>query len=179
VTRHLSLARSGEVGVYALMTVIGVVATVMGRGYGLTVEGGRVGPGMVPTVAGATVAVLGLVLLLQAGRRAAAEALDAVPVADPVREADDEETDLFGRTEKQRVRQLWIVFALLLATLFAVTWLGFLVGFGVFILVVSTVVEKRRPVPSALVALAACVFVYLVFELFLRVPLPRGLLFGA
>jgi putative tricarboxylic transport membrane protein len=176
VTRHLSLARSGEVLIYLLLTVVGLVAAVMGRGYGITIEGGRVGPGMVPFVAGASVAVLSAVLLVQAVRRAAAEALDAVPVLDSVQDADDQETDIFGRTEKQRVRQLWTVFGLLLATLFLVTWVGFLIAFGLFIFVVSTFVEKRKPLGSAIVAVAACTFIYLVFELFLGVPLPQGLL---
>lgn len=178
MTRHLSLARSGEVVVYALLTLVGVVAFVMGRGYGVTTEDGRVGPGMVPTVAGGVVALLGLVLLVQAGRRAAARAFDAVPVVDGVADADDEETDLFGRTEKQRVRQLWLVFGLLLGTLFLVTWFGFLISFGLFIFVVSAFVEKRKLLPSLLVAAGACLVVYLVFEVLLRVPLPHGLLLG-
>jgi len=68
------------------------------------------------------------------------------------------------------------VFALLLLAILAVAGLGFLVSFGLFVLVVSVGVERRKPVTSLLIAVGACVLIYLVFELFLRVPLPTGLL---
>jgi hypothetical protein len=74
------------------------------------------------------------------------------------------------------VRHLWVVFGLLLLTIVAVTVLGFLVAFGAFVLVVSVWVERRRVVGSLVITVSACALIYLVFELFLRVPLPQGLL---
>jgi hypothetical protein len=168
VTTLARLTRTGEVAAYGVLTLLGVVAAVVGRGYGLVLPNGQVGPGMVPTVSGALLAVLGAVLL----GRAVREHLRA-PAAEP---EDPDVRDIFGRTKSERVRHLWVVFGLLLAAIFAVSALGFLVAFGAFVLVVSTWVERRRPVSSLVITVGAVAFIYLVFVVFLRVPLPQGLL---
>ncbi|MBU5890225.1 hypothetical protein JVV71_23220, partial [Vibrio cholerae O1] len=36
----------------AILGIVGAVAAIMGLGYGLTVEGGQVGPGMLPFLTG-------------------------------------------------------------------------------------------------------------------------------
>jgi putative tricarboxylic transport membrane protein len=74
------------------------------------------------------------------------------------------------------VRHLWVVFGLLLAAILGVSLFGFLVSFGAFVLVVSTWVERRRLLSSLVITVAAVAFIYLVFVVFLRVPLPQGLL---
>jgi putative tricarboxylic transport membrane protein len=161
------VTRAGEVVTYGALTLLGVVAAVVGRGYGLLLPNGQIGPGMVPTVSGVLLAVLGAVLLVRAIR----EHRTAPPA--PI---DRDSRDIFGRTEPERVRHLWVVFGLLLAAIFAVSILGFLVSFGAFVLVVSTWVERRRLLSSLAITVSAVVFIYLVFVVFLRVPLPQGLL---
>jgi disulfide bond formation protein DsbB len=169
VTVVLRAVRAGEVAVYGVLTLLGLVAAVVGAGYGLFQDGHKVGPGLMPTLSGALLAVLGAVLMVRAARERRA----ALP--EEVAEAPDE-PDLFGRTQAERVRHLWVVFGLLLLTIVAVTVLGFLVAFGAFVLVVSVWVERRRVVGSLVITVSACALIYLVFELFLRVPLPQGLL---
>jgi putative tricarboxylic transport membrane protein len=161
------ITRAGEVVTYGALTLLGVVAAVIGQGYGLLLANGQVGPGMVPTVSGALLAVLGAVLLLRAVREHRTS---------PPPPVDRESRDIFGRTEPERVRHLWLVFGLLLAAIFAVSLLGFLVSFGAFVLVVSTWVERRRLLSSLAITVGAVAFIYLVFVVFLRVPLPQGLL---
>jgi hypothetical protein len=53
--------------------------------------------------------------------------------------------------------------------------LGFLIAFGLLVLFVTTVVERRPLLPAAVITLAAVGLVYGVFGLFLNVPLPLGL----
>jgi hypothetical protein len=170
VTALLRSARAGEAAVFAGLTLLGAAAVVGGLHYGIFTGHGRVGPGMMPLVSGVVLCVLGAVLTLRELQQSEASAELADPGADP------EGRDIFGRTQAERNRNLWVVFALLLVAILAVMVLGFLVAFGAFILVVSVFVEQRKPATALIIAVGACLVIYLVFELFLRVPLPTGLL---
>ncbi|MGH3368064.1 MAG: tripartite tricarboxylate transporter TctB family protein [Nocardioidaceae bacterium] len=158
----------GEVVTYGALTATGVLAAVLGSGYGVITPQGRVGPGMVPTVCGCLLAALGAVLVVRAVRERAQSLSGG--------EGDRDEKDIFGRTERERVRHLWLVFGLLLAAIYAVSLVGFLAAFGAFVFVVSAWVERRRIISAATITAGACAFIYLVFVLLLRVPLPQGML---
>ena len=159
---------NGEVVVYGVLTVVGVAVAVTAFGYGVFVQGNRIGPGFLPLVGGALLAVLGAVLTAKAVRHPSAAA----------ETADGEERDVLGRTRQPRARIMWLVLGLLTVTVALVLVLGFVVSFGLLVFTVSWWVERRRLVPSLVVALAACAFVYLVFVLFMQIPLPAGV-FGA
>ncbi|WP_433431144.1 tripartite tricarboxylate transporter TctB family protein [Nonomuraea sp. CA-141351] len=145
----------GEAVVWAVLVCLSVAMAAASFGYGITKDGGQVGPGFLPLVSGVALAVLSAACLLQSVRRAA-----------PAPEEDD----------PQRVRTLWTVFAMLLVALLLVPLTGFLVAFGLLVFAVSAFVEKQRLVPAAGVAVAATLVIYAVFVLFLGVPLPGGLL---
>ena len=169
MTALLRAARAGEVAVFAGLTLLGAAAVVGGLHYGLFIGHGRIGPGMMPTASGALLCLLGALLTMRSLQ-------EADGAETPEAEGDPEGLDIFGRTRADRIRNLWIVFALLLVAILAVTVLGFLIAFGAFVLVVSVWVEQRKPATALLIAVGACLVIYLVFELFLRVPLPTGLL---
>jgi hypothetical protein len=189
---------------YGLLTVIGLAALVTAIGYGLFNEGARVGPGLVPAVVGAGIAVIAgweLVTTLR-GRRddhshglaevaASVTGSTAAPagtagavVADTAGgggsaspgAADDEDVDIYGRTSATRGRQLWTVFAALVIAVLLVPLLGFLGAFFVLSVFISAVVERRAWLPSVVISLVAVVVVWAVFALFLNVPLPDGLI---
>lgn len=155
----------GETTAFALLALVGAASVVGALQHDVLLEGGRVGPGLLPLVCGGLLALLGAVSAVRARRDPDAE---ATPVGDAA--------DIFGRTAMERVRHLWIVFGLLLVTLLLVTVLGFLISFGLFVLVVSTWIERRRILPSLLITAVACLVVWGVFVAFLGVPLPTGLL---
>jgi putative tricarboxylic transport membrane protein len=159
------VTQAGEVVAYGVLALTGAAAAITAVGYGLFVENGRVGPGLVPATGGALLAVLGVVLLLRA--RVAGR---------PAEPPSVEDVDIHGRDKAARVRHLWTVFGLLLLTIVAVNLLGFLVAFGAFVFVVSAWVERRRLLPSAVTTVVASAVVYALFVVFLRVPLPPGLL---
>lgn len=167
-----AVTRQGETLTYAAITGIGAFAAVYGRQYGMTTEEGEVGPGMVPVIAGALLFLLGLVLLMQGIRAGAHE------TATSGQSAEADETDVLGRTDSERVRHLWIVFGLLFLTINLVGVLGLVACFGLFVLVVFVVVERRPLLASVAIAACACAFIQVVFGTFLRVPLPEGL-FGS
>ncbi|MEV4009459.1 tripartite tricarboxylate transporter TctB family protein [Nonomuraea angiospora] len=145
----------GEAVVWAVLVCLATAMAAASFGYGITKDGGQVGPGFLPLVSGVALAVLSAACLLQSVRRAA-----------PAAEADD----------PRRVRTLWTVFAMLLVALLLVPLTGFLVAFGLLVFAVSAFVEKQRVVSAAGVAVAATLVIYAVFVLFLAVPLPGGLL---
>ncbi|MFG1710866.1 tripartite tricarboxylate transporter TctB family protein [Nonomuraea sp. M3C6] len=150
----MRLLLRGESAVWALLVCLSVAMAAASLGYGITKEGGQVGPGFLPLVSGAVLAVLSAACLLQSVRRT----------------APDEDTD------PARIRTLWTVFAMLFVALLLVPLTGFLVAFGLLVFAVSAFVEKQRIVPAAGVAVAATLVIYAVFVLFLAVPLPGGLL---
>jgi putative tricarboxylic transport membrane protein len=162
------LVRTGEVVAYGVLALLGAAAVVTAFGYGVLVEGGRVGPGFVPLLAGASLAGLCGAVFVRKAREACA--------SDTLAEAPPTDVDIFGRTASTRVRILWTVFGLTLLTLLLVPYLGFLASFGLLVLAVSTLVERRRPVPSLAIAVCAVAVAHAVFGLFLHVPLPGGLL---
>ena len=180
---------------FGLLTALGLYAFVVGLSYGLFNEGVRVGPGLMPTVVGAGIALIAgweLVATLR-GRRAShthgiAEVAASLTPDAPLDEATagggtatpagdlDDDVDIFGRTARTRSRQLWTVFAALVVAVLLVPVLGFLVSFFILSLFISGVVERRPWVPSAVISLCAVLVVYAVFVLFLSVPLPTGLI---
>jgi len=195
-------SRGGTV-IHAVLVVVGVVAAVVGAGYGITVPGqdGEVGAGFLPVLAGCGLALFSAVevakdLLARRARgtspqRAASgapvgpglplAAADLVPTtttaaSSAVTGPAEEERDIFGRTAAQRKRLLLVVSGLLVLAVLAIPLVGFLISFGLLLLVLSWKVEGRGLLPSAVTTVVVVVVTRLVFVNFLGVPLPSGLL---
>ena len=169
---------------YALLTAAGGYLVVTSFGYGLRNEDGSIGPGLLPLVIGACmVALAGLELVRRAaGTRTPHRDLLA-DVAGEESAADDADaadtgggTDIFGRTEPERVRQLWTVVAAMLGAIVLVPLCGFLLSFGALVLFISVWVERRPWVTAIVVTAVSVAVVHVVFVLLLGVPLPGGAL---
>jgi len=87
-----------------------------------------------------------------------------------------DDIDIFGRTPKERGRQLVTVFVALVVACLLVPVLGFLFSFFLLSLFISAVVERRRWLPSLIVSFVSIAAVYGIFVGFLGVPLPTGLI---
>ena len=87
-----------------------------------------------------------------------------------------DDIDIFGRTPKERGRQLVMVSAALLVACVLVPVLGFLLSFFLMSMFISIVVERRGWLPSLVASSLAIAAVYGVFVGFLGVPLPTGLI---
>jgi hypothetical protein len=107
---------------------------------------------------------------------ATAMAPDDAPTEAPGAGPGPDDVDIFGRTPKERARQLMIVFVALVVAVLLVPLLGFLVSFFLLSVFISAVVERRAWMPSLVVSFLAVAAVYGVFVGFLNVPLPTGLL---
>ncbi|SEG34433.1 Tripartite tricarboxylate transporter TctB family protein [Nonomuraea solani] len=149
----------GEPAVWALLLCLSATMAAVSFGYGITKEGGQVGPGFLPLASGVALALISAACLLQSVRAAPSP--------------DDTDTDTDA--DPARLRTLWTVFGLLLAALLLVPLTGFLVAFGLLVFAVSAFVEKQRLLSAAIVAVVATLVIYAVFVLFLAVPLPGGM----
>lgn len=177
-----ALQRLGPNGV---IIALGITAAVVGAGYGFLDEAGRIGPGFLPAIAGALMAIFALVNLVTSGKKQGAT-LESV-VEDQIPGLDLEEAprdsaagggalDIYGRTQRQRDKMLWTVIGIMLATVLLVPLLGFMLAFAAMLVVVAVVVERRKILPSIAVSVVTLAATYAIFVLFLRVPLPQGIL---
>ncbi|MFE5670146.1 tripartite tricarboxylate transporter TctB family protein [Agromyces sp. NPDC056523] len=168
----------------AALAVVGAAAAIVGASYGITQENGQVGAGFLPVVLGTLLAVLAAVDVVQILRRrdpadqadelTGVEAEADVAALDRVEETPD--IDSLGRSQKQRNRMLAIVLGMTVVALLLVPVLGLLISLGLLVVAISTVVERRRILPSLLVGALAVGFIHLVFAELLGVPMPTGLI---
>jgi len=166
----------------AVLGLVGIGAVLGGLGYGAFGEEGLIGPGFLPILAGGLVALFAIFDIIGRLRKHKA-AVDinelALGQTSTIALEEAEETsdlDIFGRTQKTRNRMLIAVIGIVLGTLLLVNLLGFLISFGVMMIVTAVFVERRKWLPSVIIAAAALGTAYLVFGVLLRVPLPQGLL---
>jgi putative tricarboxylic transport membrane protein len=167
---------------FGVLAVLGAAVFGTSFGYGILGEEGRVGPGLLPMVTGLLLLLLStgqLVTRVLRGGPSRRTARSSVPVRQEGRSSDSDGddgpgVDVFGRTEPQRVRQLWTVVGALPVAVLLVPLLGFLPALGLLVLFVSAVVERRPPLVAILVTVIAVAAGYGVFAEFLDVPLPTG-----
>lgn len=157
----------------AALALIGGAAAVLSIQYGWFRAGGRIGPGFVPGVSagimaahGATIAVRGV-----AAARDGGEQGPGVDVAAQVAHAADEADP---RERPRDLRSTMWVLGFMLAAIYAMKWLGFVISFSVLSFLLVAFVENEGRVRAAAYALAVGATTFVVFDLALGVPLPGG-----
>jgi putative tricarboxylic transport membrane protein len=145
------------------LVALAVAAAIIGLGYGV-IDDGRIAGGFLPVATATVVVVTGL---LDARGRLRDK---SVEVGSP-----KSALDIFGRTQKTRDRQLVVVVFMVAGGLLLIDFIGFLGAFAVLILAISLLVEKKKPITTFLVTAGTILATYLVFDVFLEVPLPLGI----
>lgn len=168
-----------------IIIALGLAAALTAAGYGVLGDDGRIGPGFLPAVAGTLMAVFAAVNLVTSRTRAGTTlesvvesqipGLGSPETAPKGPDVGPGDTDIYGRTQRQRDRMLWIVVGIVLSTVLLVPLLGFLIAFAALLLVIAVAVEKRKILPSILVSVVTLGVTYAIFVMFLRVPLPQGI----
>ena len=115
------------------------------------------GPGFVPFLAGAILAVLAFIVYLQS-RQPSSSAKEPAPVW----------------TDKTKALKLVMTVIALLAYAVGMEYLGFLVSTILFIGFLLRVIEPRRWPVVILASLLTAVLSYCIFELWLQSQLPKG-----
>ncbi len=175
-----------------ILALVGLVAVMMGLGYGFIGDNGQIGPGFMPVLTGAFILVASLAdigrLFLApkdgstAGLGGVAEELSAEAAAAQAAAKEErgasseEELDTFGRTAKQRSRTVPLIFGIVLAAVLLIQVLGMLLSLTVMMFAVVFLVERKPLLPSLLTSAAVLAVAYLIFVVMLGVPLPQGML---
>ena len=127
------------------------------------------GPGFFPLIYGALMVVLSLALVVKATmRRPARAAATPAPLEEPAREPALD-------SDPRAAIAIWLLFV---ATIAAIKYVGFLIAFGLLLLLTSRLVFSRPLWQGAVAAIVAPPLFYLVFVLGLQVRLPVGTLTG-
>jgi putative tricarboxylic transport membrane protein len=164
----------------AVLVLVGLGFAVGGAGYGVFNEEGRIGTGFLPFVSGLLMAVFGLAVAVETwlGARRAAFAADGTDGREgddllALALASDDEHPVAGEVEGQG-RSVALVFALTLGAILLIPFIGFLISFALLLFVLVTWVEREGVARGLAISVAGVVFTYLIFEAFLKVPLPGG-----
>jgi putative tricarboxylic transport membrane protein len=145
------------------LVAVAFAAAIIGFSYGF-IDDGRIAGGFLPVVSATVVIITGLFDVFSRLR---------VKSVDTEKPKDD--LDIFGRTQKTRDRQLVVVVFMVAGGLLIIDVIGFLAAFTVLILTISLFVEKKKPLTTILVTAGTILVTYLVFDVFLEVPLPLGI----
>lgn len=145
------------------LVAVALAAAIIGFSYGF-IDDGRIAGGFLPVVSATVVIITGL---FDVFNRLKVNTVDSHKPKD--------ELDIFGRSQKTRDRQLVVVVFLVAGGLLLIDAIGFLGAFTLLILAISLFVEKKKPLTTTLVTAVTILITYLVFDVFLEVPLPLGI----
>lgn len=157
----------------AAVALVGGVAAVLSVEYGWIRGGGRVGPGFVPGVSASIMAAYGTAITVCGVVRSAADEDPGTDGAAPAGPLPDE------ADPRERPRDLGStlqVLGLMLAAIYAMQWLGFLISFSILSFLLVGVVDREGWIRAAAYAVAVGVTTWIVFDVTLGVPLPPGTL---
>jgi len=150
-----------------LLAALGVAFAIGGTGYGVFGEGSRIGPGFMPFVAGVLLAVFGVMIGVEAALHRGRVPSNTV---ENMQEGGVEGGEEAGGST------VAVAFGLMLVTVLLIPLLGFLLSFGLLILVLVTFVEREGWVRGILLSVGAIAVTWLTFVVFLQIPLPPGIL---
>lgn len=152
-----------------LLVVLGAAFAVgAASGFPLMGEGGRIGSGFMPFVAGVLLVVFAAMVGVEVLLRRRPEGADA-PAEEPGGESGEEEGSRYT---------VGVVFGLTLVAVLLIPVLGFLLSFGLLVFALVRFVERGGWLFGVGMGVGAVVVTWLVFVLFLQIPLPMGI-FGA
>lgn len=189
-----------------VICVLGGVFCAGALSYGV-VSGGRMGPGLMPMVAGLGLVVMGAALTVSTGRtagEAGASDSDVATGADGTARSQTTNTDELGggdargavapsegeavETEADQVavlaqevhhpRRPWVILGTTVAGLLAAPHLGLIPALALMVFVILRFVERESWRISVGVTVALLLFGWFVFEKFLAVNLPWGVFGG-
>lgn len=160
-----SKSRSCDAVLGILSMLAGIVILILTKVQNLElVKSGQMGPGFFPTICGIAILVCGLLILVELSLK--------------VKRAK-KDPDAAGELEKQlfdlkELRNLLLFFLLGSGVLLLTEYLGLLTCLGLSVLAYLKVQGRESWLKAAVISVCMVAFLYVVFVLFLRVPVPKG-----
>ena len=171
-----------------VITGVGVVFCVGAVSYKV-VSDGRMGPGLMPMIAGLALVIIGLMLtfarpdsdshavVIQDDREVSGgDGLAVTPTGGENPEGGREET--VPPAEKQDQRRPWLILAVTVGALLVTPYIGLIPSLALMALILMRFVEREPWRISLVMTLALLLFAWLIFEEFLNVTLPWGVFRG-
>lgn len=158
----------------ALLLALGAAFVVGSTNYELFGEGGRIGPGFMPFVAGVLLVVFGALVGGGAAWRRGRH-MQRVAGQEPETETQQGEREQDKGVGKGGSRSVLFVFGLTLAAILFIPLFGFSLSFGLLVFALATVVERERLITALVLSGGATIIPWLLFSQLLNVPLPQGL----
>jgi putative tricarboxylic transport membrane protein len=126
---------------------------------------GQPGPGYFPVIVGAVLILTAAACLVQA--------LMAMRSGSPISDGGNEEASAQGNRQTGKT---WLLLGFLVLYVLALQPVGFPIALTVFLVASIQVFGFRKWLPTAGIAVALTVVSYLTFVMWLKVPLPLGIL---
>ncbi|TDE11816.1 tripartite tricarboxylate transporter TctB family protein [Jiangella asiatica] len=156
-----------------VLGALGIGFCVGGQRYGV-VHDGRMGPGLMPLLAGLALVGLGAALAVAGVAPVAAAGRSPSPSPD----GSPSPGAAGGDAAADRAARPWVVFGSVVAVLLATAFIGLLLALGAMSFALMLLVERLRVWVAAAATLAILVLSWLIFIRLLAVPLPVGVLLG-
>lgn len=175
-------SRSGDLVMAGVLGVLGAAMAAYSLRYGIFGKGGRIAPGFMPFVAGLALAAFSAWAFAETvvrGRRADRAARPATRLSGEAAAAPaDDETGTVeeGPPGARTGGKTAVVFALTAGAALLTLLTGFLIAFGLLVLVLLAAVEREPPWLAVAVSVGAVAVSWVVFVQLLGVPLPGGAL---
>lgn len=150
-------------GIFSVLGGVAILLLTKMQGLEM-IKQDRMGPGFFPTVCGIGIVLCGILMLLELKKTIKKAATDQEA-------ADEMEKEVLDIRE---LKNLGLFAALGVGVLLLSEYLGMLTCLGLCVLTYLKVQGKESWKKSIIISICMMAFLYLVFVMFLRVPVPKG-----
>ncbi|MEM5780859.1 MAG: tripartite tricarboxylate transporter TctB family protein [Lawsonibacter sp.] len=162
-------AQQGDLVLGIFSILAGIVILILTKVQGLQlIKSNKMGPGFFPTVCGIAIMICGVMILVELWQRKRMEAKSG-------KENEELNQNIFNPEE---LRNLLLFVVLGTAVLLFTNYIGLLPCLGLCVIAYLKIQGRETWRKSILIGVCMVAFLYLVFVLFLHVPVPTGL-FGS
>lgn len=168
-------SRKSELVPGSAVVLLGLSILWRSWSYGWVLPGGEIGPGFLPGISGASMAALGTFLVIKALVTSRASfGVQESPAGQEGHPTSrfDAPSGVHRQLKTPQLRRPVLVILLTLACVLAIRWVGFILAFGFFMLIVLVFVEKVGSLRAVLYAGGVSTAIWLVFVVGLQIPLP-------
>ena len=158
-------AKTGDLALGIFSILGGIIILILTKVQGLElVKSAKMGPGFFPMVCGIAIIGCGILLLLELNTQNRRAKTDEAEAAEMEK----------GVLDPRELRNLLVFAVLGIGVLLLSKYIGLLTSLGLCVIAYLKIQGKDSWLKSISIGVCMVVFLYLVFVLFLHVPVPKG-----